>query len=180
MGVVSPGLQPGDRDVIGQALLGGRAQEVLLPLPAEHGRHLVHLAQTQRVRDPPRRRPPRRGARDLGRPKLTEQFEAFRGTLGIRVIQCRPRDPEAKGLVERANGYLERSSLPGRTFASPADFNAQLEQWLQRANSRQHRALGCRPADRLEADRAVMLTLPPVALLWPGRGGTTNDRSSAR
>jgi transposase len=98
-----------------------------------------------------------------GHPKLTEDFEGFRGTLGIRVIQCRPRDPEAKGLVERANGYLETSFLPGRTFTGPADFSTQLENWLVKANSRQHRALGCRPIDRLEADRAAMLALPPVA-----------------
>jgi transposase len=97
-----------------------------------------------------------------GHPKLTEDFEGFRGTLGIRVIQCRPRDPEAKGLVERANGYLETSFLPGWCFASPADFNTQLEDWLVRANTRRHRVLGCRPADRLEADRAAMLALPPV------------------
>jgi len=97
-----------------------------------------------------------------GRPKLTEEFEGFRGTLGIRVIQCRPRDPEAKGLVERANGYLETSFLPGRRFSSPADFNTQLADWLPRANARQHRALGCRPIDRLEADRAAMLALPPI------------------
>jgi transposase len=102
------------------------------------------------------------GSWRAGRPKLTEEFEGFRGTLGIRVVQCRPGDPEAKGLVERANGYLETSFLPGRTFTSPGDFNAQLEQWLQLANSRQHRALGCRPVDRLEADRAAMLALPPV------------------
>jgi transposase len=38
-------------------------------------------------------------------------MNAFRGMLGTRVIQCRPRDPEAKGLVERANGYLETSFL---------------------------------------------------------------------
>jgi transposase len=102
-----------------------------------------------------------------GRPVLTEAMNAFRGTLGITVIQCRPRDPEAKGLVERANGYLETSFLPGRRFTSPADFNAQLEGWLIRANTRQHRALGCRPADRWDADRAAMLKLPPVA---PGTG----------
>lgn len=77
-------------------------------------------------------------------------------------MQCRPRDPEAKGLVERANGYLETSFLPGRSFTCPADFNGQLEQWLVRANSRQHRALGCRPVDRIDADRAAMLALPPV------------------
>jgi len=35
-------------------------------------------------------------------------MNAFRGTLGIRVIQCRPGDPEAKGLVERANQRRHR------------------------------------------------------------------------
>ncbi|MFG1678517.1 IS21 family transposase [Micromonospora sp. NPDC049282] len=98
-----------------------------------------------------------------GRPQLTEAMNAFRGTLGIKVIQCRPADPEAKGLVERANGYLETSFLPGRRFASPGDFNAQLTEWLVRANNRQHRMLGCRPVDRWDADRAAMLSLPPVA-----------------
>ena len=103
------------------------------------------------------------GSWRAGKPKLTEEFEAFRGTLGISVHQCRPRDPEAKGLVERANGYLETSFLPGRTFASPGDFNAQLAQWLSRANARHHRSLGARPVDRWDADRAAMLTLPPLA-----------------
>lgn len=103
------------------------------------------------------------GSWRAGRPKLTEAMEAFRGTLGIRIIQCRPRDPEAKGLVERANQYLETSFLPGRTFTSPVDFNTQLQSWLAKANSRQHRALGCRPLERLETDLAAMLTLPPVA-----------------
>lgn len=76
-----------------------------------------------------------------GRSQLTEAMNAFRGTLGIKVIQCRPADPEGKGLVERANGYLQTSFLPGRAFTGPADFNAQLIQWLGRANTRQHRRL---------------------------------------
>ncbi|MBF6341050.1 IS21 family transposase [Nocardia abscessus] len=97
-----------------------------------------------------------------GKPQLTETMNAFRGSLGIKVLQCRPRDPEAKGLVERANGYLETSFLPGRSFAGPADFNAQLANWLVRANHRHHRRLGCRPVDRWDADRAAMLMLPPV------------------
>ncbi|MGP4014232.1 IS21 family transposase [Streptomyces sp. 4N124] len=97
-----------------------------------------------------------------GRPQLTEDFAAFAGLLGIRVIQCRPGDPEAKGLVERANGYLETSFLPGRVFASPSDFNIQLADWLAKANRRIHRTLQARPADRIEADKARMLTLPPV------------------
>jgi transposase len=97
------------------------------------------------------------------RSELTVECQGFRGTLAARVIICRPRDPEAKGLVERLHDYLERSFLPGRAFASPADFNAQLQQFLVRANARQHRALGCRPADRIEADRAAMIALPPMA-----------------
>ena len=94
---------------------------------------------------------------------LTQQAHAFRGVLGAKILICDPGDPEAKGLVERANGYLETSFLPGRSFTSPADFNAQLDDWLVLANRRQRRALGCAPADRIDADRAAMLRLPPVA-----------------
>jgi transposase len=89
------------------------------------------------------------------------------------VVQCRPRDPEAKGLVERANGYLETSFLPARTFASPTDFNAQLADWLVTANARKHRALGCRPIDRWNSDAAAMLALPPTA---PATGWATTVR----
>jgi transposase len=63
------------------------------------------------------------------RSELTRDCQAFRGTLGAKVLICRPGDPEAKGLVERAYDYLERSFLPGRTFTSPADFNSQLQGW---------------------------------------------------
>lgn len=96
-------------------------------------------------------------------PLLTMECQAFRGTLGTKVYVCRPRDPEAKGLVERANGYLETSFLPGRIFAGPADFNAQLGEWLATVNTRTRRALGCAPADRIAADRQAMIGLPPVA-----------------
>jgi transposase len=97
-----------------------------------------------------------------GRSELTADCQAFRGTLGAKVLICRPADPEAKGLVERAHDWLERSFLPGRAFASPADFNDQLHAWLAVANRRVRRALGCAPADRIGADRAAMLALPPV------------------
>jgi transposase len=94
--------------------------------------------------------------------KLTAECQGFRGTLATRVYVCRPADPEAKGLVERFHDYLERSFLPGREFTSPADFNAQLSGWITKANTRWHRRLECRPADRIGADRAAMIALPPV------------------
>jgi len=97
------------------------------------------------------------------RPELTQATQAFRGTLGIKVVLCKPADPEAKGLVERAHRYFETSFLPGRDFASPEDFNAQFASWLSRANARVHRRIGCRPTERIEQDRAAMLSLPPVS-----------------
>jgi hypothetical protein len=79
------------------------------------------------------------------------------------LVQCRPFDPESKGVVERANQYLETSFLPGRTFTCPADFNAQLASWLSEvANQRTVRALAARPVDLLGADLAAMRPLPPM------------------
>ncbi|WP_155728203.1 IS21 family transposase, partial [Mycobacterium avium] len=50
------------------------------------------------------------------RGRLAEGVAGFCGVLGTRLIQARPYDPETKGLVERANGYLRSSFLPGRQF----------------------------------------------------------------
>lgn len=106
-----------------------------------------------------------------GRPTLSEEFEAFRGSLGIGVHLCRPRDPEAKGITERNNQYFETSFLPGRTFTGPADFNTQMAEWLVRANARHSRRIGCAPTARWAADRGAMLGLPPAppAIGWRTR-----------
>jgi transposase len=108
--------------------------------------------------------------------ELTQPCQEFRGTLAVKVQICKPADPEAKGLVERLHDYLERSFLPGRGFASPADFNDQLSGFLTRANQRRHRALGCRPLDRLEGDRQAMLSLPAVPPVTGWRHSTRLPR----
>jgi transposase len=108
------------------------------------------------------------------RGRLAEGVAGFCGVLGTRLIQARPYDPETKGLVERANGYLGSSFLPGRTFCSPADFNAQLWQWLTMvANLRKHATTRVIPAQALTADREAMALLPPVA---PSTGTTVTTR----
>jgi transposase len=107
-----------------------------------------------------------------GRSELTEQCQAFRGTLGAKVVICRPADPEAKGLIERSHDWLERSFLPGREFGSPTEFNTQLVDWLAAANQRRKRVLGCAPTDRVAGDKAAMLALPPVAPVIGWRAAT--------
>ena len=105
--------------------------------------------------------------------KLTVPARSFAGTLGTRIYQTRPFDPQAKGVVERGNGFQRSSFLPGRQFTDPADFNDQLGSWLVTANQRTVRRTGARPADRISAERAAMMPLPPVA---PSVGHTTRVR----
>ncbi|MFC0316186.1 IS21 family transposase [Gordonia phosphorivorans] len=100
----------------------------------------------------------------IGRGKPTEAAAVFAGSLATKFVLLCPRDPESKGIVERRNGFFETSFMPGRTFTSPADFNAQFTEWLASANQRVVRTLKARPVDLLADDKAAMLALPPAVL----------------
>ena len=100
----------------------------------------------------------------IGRGKRhAEGVGAFTGTLATTLQRLKPYDPESKGVVERRNGFFETSFMPGRDFASPADFNTQFADWLTIANARIVRTTKARPVELLDVDRAAMLPLPPVA-----------------
>ena len=101
----------------------------------------------------------------IGRGQRRAQGVAeFMGTLATKLVLLPPRDPESKGVVERRNGWFETSFMPGRSFASPADFNTQFTGWLTGVNARTVRTIKAAPVERLDADRAAMLALPPVLL----------------
>jgi transposase len=94
-----------------------------------------------------------------GRP--TVEFAAFCGALKADWFFCEPRDPQAKGVVERLQDFMERSFEPGRCFANELDYQLQLDDWFDgRANPRMHKTLRARPIDRLIEERAVMAPLP--------------------
>jgi transposase len=90
----------------------------------------------------------------------TEEFAALCGRLRVGWHFCRPRDPQAKGAVERLQGYLETNFEPGRHFVNERDYQGQLDHWFAKANARTHRTLRCRPVDRLIAEREAMQVLP--------------------
>ena len=96
--------------------------------------------------------------------RRAEGVEQFMGTLAAKLVLLPPNDPQSKGIVERRNGWFETSFMPGRSFAAPDDFNTQFAGWLANANTRVVRTIGQRPVDRLEADLAAMLPLPPIPL----------------
>jgi len=105
--------------------------------------------------------------------RLTLAARSFAGTLGTRIYQAAPRDPETKGVIERANGFFETSFMPGRAFTSPQDYNAQLAAWLPRANARLLRRTGAQPGVLIAQDRSAMGALPPMA---PTVGTSTQVR----
>ena len=93
-----------------------------------------------------------------GRP--SEAFAAFCGELKVDWLFCAPADPQAKGVVERLQGYLETNFEPGRAFANELDFQLQLDGWFEKVNARTHKTLRCRPVDRLAEERELMAPLP--------------------
>ncbi len=102
-------------------------------------------------------------------PRPTDPLARYAGAIGFGV-HFRPRaDPQGKGVVERLNGYLETSFLPGRRFRSPEDFQSQLDCWFDEvANVRFHRTLRCRPLDRYAEEAQALRPLPSVRpdLTW--------------
>ena len=99
-------------------------------------------------------------ARD-GRP--TEEFAGFCGQLRVDWRFCEAADPQAKGAVERLQGFAETNFEPGRAFANELDFQDQLDGWFDRVNARTHKTLRERPADRLARELELMAPLPAAA-----------------
>jgi hypothetical protein len=93
-----------------------------------------------------------------GRP--SEAFAAFCGQLRVDWRFCEPADPEAKGVVERLQGYAQTNFERGRRFANELDFQDQLDGWFARVNARTHKTLRARPVDRLADELEVMASLP--------------------
>ena len=57
-----------------------------------------------------------------------------------------PRDPQAKGLLERSHRFMRTNFEPGRVFANHLDFQDRLDAWTDKANERIHRTIRAVPA----------------------------------
>jgi transposase len=102
----------------------------------------------------------REGCLHAGAGRPTDSLAAFCGQLKVDWRFCEPSDPQAKGVVERLQGYIETNFEPGRRFANHLDFQVQLDAWFAKANARTHKTLRCRPVDRLAEEHAAMAALP--------------------
>jgi transposase len=102
----------------------------------------------------------REGAIHAGGGRPTDAFARFCGELRVGWLILEPRDPQAKGALERSHRFLRTSFEPGRLFANELDYQAQLDDWCDRVNQRTHRTLRAVPAERLAAEHARMRPLP--------------------
>jgi len=100
-------------------------------------------------------RTPRRRARPV------DELAGLLGALSMGHIILPPNSPEAKGSVERTNGYLETSFLPLRRFSGLADLQGQHDAWAADVAWPRHlRRLGGRVAEALAVERAELSALP--------------------
>ncbi len=92
---------------------------------------------------------------------LHDEVAAFFGQLGTKVVPLRPGDPQAKGQVERTNGYLGGSFLALREFSDITDMQAQHDDWAATvAFRRHHRRVGAIVGDAWRVERGFLRALP--------------------
>jgi transposase len=93
-----------------------------------------------------------------GRP--TEPFLACCGQLALGWVILDAGDCQAKGALERDHRFVHGNFEAGRRFANPIDFQAQLDQWSEKVNRRQHRSTRAVVSERLASEHKRMRSLP--------------------
>jgi transposase len=92
--------------------------------------------------------------------RATVEFAAFCGHLELGWVILEPRDPQAKGALERSHRFMRSNFEPGRVFANHLDFQDRLDAWTDKANDRMHRTVRAVPAERLAEEKKRMRLLP--------------------
>ena len=78
----------------------------------------------------------REGAIHAGGGRPTDAFARFCGELSVGWQILAAADPESKGLLERRHRFMRSNFEPGRTFAGPEHYQAELDAWNERVDHR--------------------------------------------
>lgn len=93
--------------------------------------------------------------------RIHPRFLDFCAHYLVKPVLCRPGEPQEKGRVERAIGYIKGNFLAGRSFRSLAQANERLRRWLdQTANVRIHGTTRRRPVDLYREEKPLLGPLP--------------------
>ena len=105
---------------------------------------------------------------NLGDVLLTREFNSYCGQMDFKPVFCRKSDPESKGKVENAVGYVKKNFLRGRIYEGEDKLNQSAQAWLSRtANSKVHSGTKKVPALEWETERQYLLPLKSQPLIIP-------------
>lgn len=97
---------------------------------------------------------------NLGDVLLTREFNSYCSQMDFKPVFCRKSDPESKGKVENAVGYVKKNFLRGRIYEGEDKLNESALAWLSRtANAKQHSGTKKVPAREWETERKYLLPL---------------------
>jgi hypothetical protein len=109
---------------------------------------------------------------------LQPAFEAFCRDWDVRAVACAPYRARTKGKTESGVKYVKRNALAGRVFASAAELDTHLDEWMRAADQRVHGTTHERPAERFARDEESALR-PLPARPMPSRQQRLRRRVAA-
>ncbi len=102
---------------------------------------------------------------NLGDLLLTQEFRSYCNQMDFEAVFCRKSDPESKGKVENAVGYVKHNFLSGRIYNGEDDLNASAMGWLWRTgNGKEHSGIKKIPHQEWLIERDYLLALPVQCL----------------
>ena len=91
------------------------------------------------------------------------EMAAFARALGFKFMAHRVNDPDRKARIERPFAWIEGNFLPGRSFSSFDDLNAQALAWCTEvANAKPKRSLGMAPEAAYVMEKPYLTRLSSV------------------
>ena len=94
---------------------------------------------------------------NLGDYILTKEMGAFVKTAGFMPVFCKAADPQSKGKVENAVGYIKKNFIKGRVFTTVEELNRQALTWLERTgNGHRHATTKLIPAEEFEKEKGYL------------------------
>jgi transposase len=109
---------------------------------------------------------------------LNPRYKDLADHYGFEIVPCGVGQPQEKGRVENAVGYVKKNFLAGRDLGGGLDrLNAAARQWLNTvANVRLHGTTHRQPTELFAAEKPCLKPLPlrpyDVAVIRPARANT--------
>jgi len=103
---------------------------------------------------------------NLGDVLLTREFTVYCSQMDFKPVFCRRSDPESKGKVENAVGYVKKNFLRGRIYEGEDKLNQSALAWLSRtANAKVHSSTKKVPGMEWETERKYLLPVKAHPLI---------------